>query len=100
VSHILPFADPRCADRALVGGKATNLGALVRAGFPVPRGFVIARTAYDRVIAERLRDPIAALLAVIDQANADSVEEGARRIRELIGTAPMPAPLVAEITAA
>ncbi|MFO1375551.1 MAG: PEP/pyruvate-binding domain-containing protein [Steroidobacteraceae bacterium] len=95
--HILRFSDEACVDRTQVGGKAANLGVLTRADFPVPRGFVVARTAYDDVIADRLRDRIAALLAVIDHANADSVEEGARRIRELIAAAPMPAPLTAAI---
>ena len=37
--------------RAQVGGKAANLGVLACADFPVPRGFVVARTAYDDVIA-------------------------------------------------
>ena len=31
---------------ALVGGKAANLGELVRAGFEVPRGFVVTTEAY------------------------------------------------------
>jgi rifampicin phosphotransferase len=33
------------------GGKAANLGELLRAGFPVPPGFVITTTAYDRVVS-------------------------------------------------
>src|SRR5215211_24075 len=32
------------------GGKAANLGELVRAGFPVPPGFVITTAAYDLVV--------------------------------------------------
>ncbi|MCA0251381.1 MAG: phosphoenolpyruvate synthase [Actinobacteria bacterium] len=36
---------------ALVGGKAANLGELMRAGFEVPRGFVVTTEAYHR------RDP-------------------------------------------
>ena len=32
------------------GGKAANLGELLRAGFPVPQGFVITTTAYDLVV--------------------------------------------------
>ena len=32
------------------GGKAANLGELMRSGFPVPPGFVITTTAYDRVV--------------------------------------------------
>src|SRR5215213_7030895 len=35
-------------DRA--GGKAANLGELLRAGFPVPPGFVITTTAYDLAV--------------------------------------------------
>lgn len=34
-----------CVDVSLVGGKAANLGALLRAGFNVPDGFVVAPTA-------------------------------------------------------
>jgi rifampicin phosphotransferase len=33
------------------GGKAANLGELLRAGFPVPPGFVLTTTAYDRVVS-------------------------------------------------
>ncbi|MGH8100957.1 MAG: PEP/pyruvate-binding domain-containing protein, partial [Chthoniobacterales bacterium] len=36
-----------CADVALVGGKAANLGALLRAGFVVPDGFVMTTAARD-----------------------------------------------------
>ena len=32
------------------GGKATNLGELLRAGFPVPPGFVITTAAYELVV--------------------------------------------------
>src|SRR5215217_754783 len=32
------------------GGKAANLGELLRAGFPVPPGFVITTAAYDSVV--------------------------------------------------
>jgi phosphohistidine swiveling domain-containing protein len=35
-----------CRDAELVGGKAANLGHLIRAGFPVPTGFVIDTRAY------------------------------------------------------
>lgn len=100
MSHILQFSDEACVDRAQVGGKAANLGVLARAGFPVPPGFVVARSAYDAVIATRLGERIAAILAVVDFANADSVDEGARRIRELVTAAPLPAPLAAAITEA
>ncbi|MGH3821775.1 MAG: PEP/pyruvate-binding domain-containing protein, partial [Pseudonocardiaceae bacterium] len=36
----------------VVGGKAANLGELIRAGFPVPPGFCITTAAYQQVAAE------------------------------------------------
>src|SRR6185295_4003099 len=36
-----------CRDVALVGGKGANLGKLVRAGFPVPSGFVVGTRAFE-----------------------------------------------------
>ncbi|MGV9310605.1 PEP/pyruvate-binding domain-containing protein [Streptomyces sp. NPDC003691] len=38
---------------ALVGGKAANLGELLRAGFPVPPGFAVTTDAYRTVTATR-----------------------------------------------
>ena len=37
-------------DLNLGGGKAANLGELLRAGFPVPPGFVITTAAYELVV--------------------------------------------------
>ncbi|MDQ4010010.1 MAG: PEP-utilizing enzyme [Actinomycetota bacterium] len=36
----------------VVGGKAANLGELIRAGFPVPPGFCLTTAAYQRVAAD------------------------------------------------
>src|SRR6185503_3940924 len=35
-----------CREVAQVGGKAANLGRLLRAGFPVPGGFVVTTAAF------------------------------------------------------
>ncbi|MCL2640746.1 MAG: hypothetical protein FWD53_07875, partial [Phycisphaerales bacterium] len=48
--YILSLADS--TDVRLVGGKAINLAALIRAGFPVPDGFVITTAAFRGVDAE------------------------------------------------
>lgn len=42
--YIQPLAD--CRDTQIVGGKAVNLGKMIRAGFPVPGGFAITTAAY------------------------------------------------------
>jgi pyruvate,water dikinase len=46
------FADVSIADVPLVGGKGANLGELTRAGFPVPRGFVVTADAYLTAMAD------------------------------------------------
>lgn len=54
VDHEL-ILDLGCLDAQLlpvVGGKAANLGELIRAGFPVPPGFCITTAAYQQVAAD------------------------------------------------
>jgi len=36
----------------LVGGKAAGLGELIKAGIPVPPGFVVTSEAYKRFVRE------------------------------------------------
>jgi pyruvate,water dikinase len=51
-SCIVRLADAAGAGDGLVGGKAARLGALIQAGFQVPRGFCITTRAYEQFIAE------------------------------------------------
>src|SRR6185295_3877599 len=45
------------ATLAVAGGKGANLAALVRAGFPVPRGFLVSTHAYSAFVEDNgLRD--------------------------------------------
>lgn len=48
MSTIVWLEQVGAGDLALVGGKAANLGELMRAGFEVPRGFVVTTEAYHR----------------------------------------------------
>jgi len=45
-AHALWFKDIDKNDIPLVGGKGANLGELVKAGIPVPDGFVVTAKAY------------------------------------------------------
>jgi phosphohistidine swiveling domain-containing protein len=47
---VLDLGQLGARDLDLGGGKAANLGELLRAGFPVPPGFVITTPAYDLVV--------------------------------------------------
>src|SRR5437764_1353340 len=60
---VLPLHELGRRDLAVAGGKGANLGELVRAGFPVPPGFVVTTAAYDRFVADnRLGETIARVL--------------------------------------
>jgi rifampicin phosphotransferase len=60
---ILPFSAIDRGVLAVAGGKAANLGELVRAGFPVPTGFCVTTAAYDLVAADAGLGPTLAALA-------------------------------------
>ena len=57
IDYVLSLADilPHDAERA--GAKAAKLGELARAGFPVPDGFVLTTSAFDRFIAANVLGP-------------------------------------------
>ncbi|MFI5272532.1 MAG: PEP/pyruvate-binding domain-containing protein [Ktedonobacterales bacterium] len=73
------------APLSLVGGKGANLARLVRAGFPVPDGFVITTVAY---------------YAFLTSAGISRAEGDPEQLRTQITAAPLPTDLSAQIVAA
>ena len=61
-THAL-FEDIDRAALPLAGGKAANLGELIRAGLPVPDGFCVTTAAYDLVAGDAGLDSTLAALA-------------------------------------
>jgi rifampicin phosphotransferase len=51
MTFVVPLGDLGRDDIAVAGGKGANLGELVRAGLPVPEGFVVTTEAYANVIS-------------------------------------------------
>ncbi|MGH2616466.1 MAG: PEP/pyruvate-binding domain-containing protein, partial [Thermomicrobiales bacterium] len=79
--YVVDLARVRAGDLAQGGGKAANLGELLRWGFPVPPGFVITTAAYDRVVeSNSLQDEIAGF----------SQPEGAAKVRAGFESATIP----------
>ena len=67
--RVSPLGDLGRDDVAQAGGKAANLGELVRAGVPVPPGFVVTTAAYRAYVAANdLQDRI---IASVPGADAD-----------------------------
>ncbi len=87
------------ADRAAAGGKGASLGELLRAGIPVPPGFVITVTAFERALASV--DPSGEIhrdIEALDAADSGAIARCAAQVRTRIAGAPLPAGIEDEVT--
>ncbi len=86
---------------AAVGGKGASLGRLVKAGFPVPSGFVVATDGYAEFIrANNLAGQIEEILMALDYADPDQLEADTAKIRDAIVACNLPDGLAREIAGA
>jgi phosphohistidine swiveling domain-containing protein len=76
----LPFGDVDRAALPIVGGKAANLGELLRAGLPVPPGFCVTTAAYE-LVAE------GASMDLLLDTLAETPSDGTERLAELAAVA-------------
>ncbi len=91
-TSVLWLGEVGAGDGHLVGGKAANLGELLRNGFPVPNGFVVSADVYSRFYqglglqANLARDTSAAEIAQECAAIRSRIEGGelARELAEAI----------------
>jgi pyruvate, water dikinase len=89
------------ADKPSVGGKAAALGELTHAGIPVPPGFVVLAEAFGQAMAAL--DPSGSLarsVADLSPGDVSAIARVAAGVRERITALPLPADVVAQITAA
>ncbi len=78
-------------DVPLVGGKAANLGELLRAGIRVPPGYVVTAEAYKKFMEETgLFQKVLEIIKGIDVNNTEQLEEASKKIKQLILDTPMP----------
>ena len=85
-------------DVAVAGGKGAGLGELVRAGLPVPHGFVLNTSAYELYVRDNgLTGRLLAEAAVPPSATTQDYEEASGRIRGLFTGGNMPAVIAAEL---
>ena len=82
-------------DLPAVGGKALNLGRMIRAGLPVPSGFCVTTGVYRRVVGDRLARDLLAL------THGPATERGrqAEELRRHVLEAPVPEDLADSIAA-
>jgi phosphoenolpyruvate synthase/pyruvate phosphate dikinase len=88
-------------DIAVAGGKGASLGEITRAGFPVPPGFVVLSTAYDKVLQESgLLSEINRVLNTVVIDDAVRISGASRNIQALIHSAKIPHLLTSSIETA
>jgi len=87
---ILPFTAIDRDALAVAGGKAANLGELVRAGFPVPAGFCVTTAAYDLVAVDAGLEPTLAALAETQPEDTARLAGLAREARSYLLDASVP----------
>ena len=89
------------ADLALAGGKATSLGELTDAGFPVPPGFCVTTDAYRTfVAANSLQAEIMRLSSDASAGDPILLETVSASIRTLFADGQIPPKLASEICSA
>jgi len=81
-----------------VGGKGASLGKMVKAGFPVPSGFVVTTSAYTEFLhVNNLEIKIKTILDGLNYDDLDILEKKTGDIRELISNSKFPDGLAQEL---
>jgi len=71
-----------------IGGKAANLGEMLKAKLPVPNGFVVRSSAYQTFIKENnLKDKIQTVMKSINYNDPNSLSKASKQIKKFILTA-------------
>ncbi len=88
----------KAEDSKRVGSKALNLSRALKAGLPVPGGFVLTSDAYARLISlDKLWDRVKGILEGLDPENIRELREKSREIRGLILNSELPDSMKKEI---
>ena len=86
------------SDVGIAGGKGASLGEMTNARIPVPPGFVVLASAFDRFLHESGLDvEIESILHLLKHTDVNAVDRASNEIRELILDEEMPKDLGTEI---
>ena len=97
---VLPLSSLNHTWLSLVGGKAANLGELMRAGFSVPAGFCVTTAAYARIAARAGLDTYLSRLQTTSRAESARQIELATAIRTALCETPLPTEVIEAVTSA
>ncbi len=97
---VLPFTAIDRTLLPLVGGKAANLGEMIRAGLPVPPGFCVTTASYASATAGADLEDLLDELVSVRAHDTARLEKCARLARDRILATPIPSSVAAAITEA
>jgi len=85
-------------DGSLAGGKGASLGEMIQADVPVPSGFVILSTAFEKFFEETdLNVEIDSILHTVNHEEMSTIENASEKIQALIIGATFPDDLAKEV---
>lgn len=95
-----PFSKLDKGDAGIAGGKGASLGEMTQAGIPVPPGFVILSSVFDKFLIEAdLVQEIDSVLHSVNNQEIHTVDDASEKIKGMIMAADMPVPISREIEA-
>jgi rifampicin phosphotransferase len=93
-----PFQQLSKHDANIAGGKGASLGEMITSGIPVPDGFVVLSTTFDKFLEiTDISIEIDAILNKVDHNEVHTVENASKQIQALILSAKMPKDIAKEI---
>lgn len=88
-------------DIPLVGGKGANLGEMTQAGFPVPNGFAVTVSSYNKFLQDNnIEDFIVETTKKVDVSRPQDLDKAAEAIQRKILTSYIPKEVAKEIATA
>lgn len=85
MTYIKPFSQISKGDATIAGGKGASLGEMTQAGIPVPPGFVILASAFQKFLEDSdINIEIDAILKTVDINAMHTVENASAQIQALI----------------
>jgi len=98
MQFLKPFKELGYKNVDIAGGKGASLGEMLNAGIPVPDGFVVLATTFDRFVEETdINVEIDAQLDKVNKDDVNSVDEASRTIQGMILKQKMPKDIGDEI---
>ncbi|MFL5591138.1 MAG: PEP/pyruvate-binding domain-containing protein, partial [Ktedonobacteraceae bacterium] len=94
---VLPLSAIDASLLPLVGGKAANLGELIRAGLPVPDGFCVTTAAYELASQQASLEQLLHELAMTQPGDTARLEHYAAAARAALLAISIPTPIVEAI---